>query len=439
MTSVQARRSVVAIAVGVAVIQLLIAHRYHGFVAGDDVEVLQQAFRRVLRLPHVPWNIRSLFVPDVIVAPIVFVAHSLGITDRVILVELASFPFVLLNALTIILLFRLAQRWTGSDVAAMAVVALFAFHWIPLGYGSTVYPRTLATACLVTAALIVESRPLIAGALLGIAFADRYSEIIYLVPLLIIARDRLRVLAGAAISIALVCGVYDWITWGTPFQSLLNFARLTLFEPDFSSRIKYQSPIWYLANVARWCAPTLMVLAAFGRRATKWSFVFVPLIALSLIRHKELRYLHAMIPFLAIAGGLGFSLLMQQRKRALAMTLLIISIGWNAYGIRAFQRKSMAAVAAAQAIDRDLRIRSVAVPQAWAFGDKLYLHRPVDLIEVGTPPLALPDVIGRVDAAAMYEHDLDNAYAVDALRKNGFGVRQTFRAGRSKAVVLFTR
>src|SRR5579859_8186017 len=97
------RRAVAALAACVAAIQLFLAHRYYGFVAGDDVEVLEEAFRRAIGLPHQPWNIRNLFVPDVLVAPVVYAAHAIGISDRRMLIEMASWPFIALTIVTIVL------------------------------------------------------------------------------------------------------------------------------------------------------------------------------------------------------------------------------------------------------------------------------------------------------------------------------------------------
>jgi len=52
----------------VVLIELFLAHRFFGFLTGDDVEVL--------------WDIRTLFVPDFLVAPAVWVASKLGVSDR---------------------------------------------------------------------------------------------------------------------------------------------------------------------------------------------------------------------------------------------------------------------------------------------------------------------------------------------------------------------
>lgn len=449
------RRALAALLACVAAVQLFLAHRYYGFVAGDDVEVLEEAFRRAIGIPHQPWDIRNLFVPDVIVAPVVYAAHALGVADRRTLIEIASWPFIAMTTVTIVCVFLLARRWSGNALAAFAAASIFALHWIPLGYGSTPYPRTLATACIVIAALIADRRPAMAGILAALAFADRFSEIIFLPPLALYGwtgsvrtgfsrstdarrkpiRPVLHILIGAIAGIALFVGVWDWITWGTPFRSLIKFAHLTLVAPDFASRVKYQSPLWYAGNVGWWCAPALLILAAIGRRATRWSFILIPLLALSVVRHKELRYVQAVIPFLAIAGGAGFAMLWEQGRRVLAASLLAISLLWNAYGIRTFARKSMPAVMAAQAIDRDPRILDLAVPQGWAFGDMLYFHRPVSLREIGTPPREIP----AADAIAIYESDLDDPQLLPALKRRGFIPRRTFRDGPARAVVLFTR
>ncbi|MDP9361145.1 MAG: hypothetical protein M3P29_06810, partial [Acidobacteriota bacterium] len=177
------RKPLAAIVAAVIVAQLWLAHRYFGFMTGDDVEVLSEAFRRARGLDFHPWDIRNLFVPDVVVAPIVWIASKLGIGSTRTLIFASSLPFIALTALTIWLVYHLALSWCDDERAAFVAALLFATHWIPLGFGSTVYPRTLAAACVVGAALLVERWPFVAGALVGIAFADRFSEIVFLAPL----------------------------------------------------------------------------------------------------------------------------------------------------------------------------------------------------------------------------------------------------------------
>lgn len=430
------RRAVAAIVAAAACAQLWLAHRYFGFLTGDEVEVLAEAFRRARGFPFAPWNIRNLFVPDVVVAPAVRLASPLGVHSTRALIECAALPFVAFSALTVVCVWRLAIRESGGDQSAGVMAALLvAFHWIPLGFGSTAYPRNLAMLCIVAAALLVERRPLLAGLLAGIAFADRFSEIVFLIPLLIIAKQRLRVAAGAALSIAVTVGVYDWITWGAPFASAIRFAKLTLLEPDFASRVKYQPPWWYLANLARWLALPLLVPLCMARRQRLWWFVAVPLLAFSLVRHKELRYLQVLIPFVMILAAIGLAKL----PRRLGVPLLAVSLLWNAWGLRYFARKSMPAVLAAEAMSAEPTVGNVVLSQLWAYGDRLHFGSRIAVGDVGSPPRNLAAALRSCDTVSLWETDLDDPSILALLRANGFTQWRTFRDGAARAVVVFRR
>ncbi len=423
----------------VAAIQLWLAHRYFGFLTGDELEVLEEAFHRARHLPFQPWEVRNLFVPDVVVAPVVWLATKIGIRDVFHIIELTSLPFIALTALTVVLVRRLALQWSdGDERAASIAMLLFALHWIPLGFGATTYPRTLAMACVVAAAVVVRRMPLLAGVFLGVAFADRFSELVFLVPLLIAARrEWWRVAAGTLLAASITVGLYDWLTWGSPFRSFVNFAHLTLVEPDFASRVKYQSPLWYLTNFFRWLAPTLLPLLWIARRRTPWLFILVPLVALSVVRHKELRYVQSMIPFIAVAAGIGASLFWRER-RALAVALVAVSIVWNLAGLGTFAHKSQPAVLAARWIATQ-PVRRLVTQQLWAYGDRLYLGTKIDLTDIGSPPQNAARELARADAAALWETDLDHRELTDALASNGFHAVRTFRDGPARPVVVFRR
>ncbi len=341
---------------------------------------------------------------------------------------IATIPFALASALTIVLVSQLAQRWNAN---AWVATLLFALHWLPLGFGSTTYPRVIAMCCITAAASLVERNAFAAGALMGVAFADRYSEIVYLIPLLIVARRRAwQVAVGALGSIAITSGVFEWIRWGEPFAALRKFAQLTLVERDFASRIKHQSPLWYLETLPRWCALTMLPLLWYARRLrAAWAFVLIPLALLSLIAHKEVRYLQGIIPFLAILGGCGFV----RMKRNPAIALLAISLVWNLWGLRFLQRESRPSVAAARSL---ANARTVAISQPWACGDKLYLARGARALELGTPPQHLDELLPQADAVIIYESDVtpDVAAKLRAFRRVG-----EFRAPRARDVIVYVR
>lgn len=227
-------------------------------------------------------------------------------------------------------------------------------------------------------------------------------------------------------SIAITSGVFEWIRWGEPFAALRKFAQLTLVERDFASRIKHQSPLWYLETLPRWCALTMLPLLWYARRF--WAFVLIPLVLLSLIAHKEVRYLQGIIPFLAILAGIGFT----QMKRNLAIALVAISLVWNLWGIRFLERESRPAVAAARSL---ASARVVAISQPWACGDKLYLRPGARALELGTPPQHLDELLPQADAVIIYESDVTPEVAA---KLSAFRRVAVFRAPRARDVIVFT-
>src|SRR5262249_62107521 len=92
------RKALYALIAAVAAIQIFLAIRFYGFLTGDDVEVLQEAFRSARGWAYQPWEIRNLFVPDFLVAPFVWIGGVRG----------AAIPFIALPALA---------SWVGSKLA----------------------------------------------------------------------------------------------------------------------------------------------------------------------------------------------------------------------------------------------------------------------------------------------------------------------------------
>lgn len=411
------------------------AWRYFGFLTGDDVEVLAEAFRMAVGFKYRAWDIRCLFVPDFFVAPFVWLGARIT-SDVRTLVIFATIPSITASAISTWLVYALAMKWTHERRIARAAAMLFALHWIPLGFASTVYPRTIATAAILGAVYVLQRAPWIAGALCALAFADRFSEIVFLIPVLMIARRRaVAVLAGFAATAVVIVGFHDYLTWGEWFGSLRRFAALTLVQSDFASRVKHQSPFWYLFNIARWFSPLLLPFVWYARRHASMLFVVIPLIALSIIQHKELRYLQAVIPFAMLLAAIGFGAM---RQRRVATVLLMAGMLWNLYGVRFVATKSMPSVEAAQMLGADRSVNGVAMSQLWAYGDRLYFGDRMPVVDVGTPPRDLANALRYVDAACFYESDL-TPDIMSTLRDRRFAAMRAFRDGRARAVVVFRR
>jgi Alg9-like mannosyltransferase family len=458
------RHWVFALAGAVFVLQLVLAHVYCGFLTGDEVEPLSEALRVATDYKYEPWDARNTFVARFFLAPFLWIATQLGVTSRAALVVIATIPCALAAALTIVFVHRLALRWTADQLASSAATLLFALHWLPLGFGSTTYPRVIAMAFIAGAALLVARRrdaagpaaetaallerrrpagwlgtvpaPLFAGALMGVAFADRYSEAIYLFPLLIAARRRFwQVGLGAVLSICITSGIYEWWLWGTPFHNLITWTKLTILEGKISARATTQPPYWFLTNLPRWCAPTMLPFLWYARKREPWLFFILPLAALTLISHKELRFLQSIIPFLAILGGIGFACIFRVRRN-LATALLVVSLAWNLWGLRFLGKETKPAVEAARFLGAQ-NYETIALGQIWAYGDRIYLDNEVRLIDVGTPIHSLDIALPAADAIAVFESDITPEVA-NAFAKHGYKEVRTFRAPRARDVVVFT-
>ncbi|MEP6994700.1 MAG: hypothetical protein ABI968_09285 [Acidobacteriota bacterium] len=111
---------------------------------------------------------------------------------------LAATPTIACSTLGIWVLYRLARAMSWSPAAARAAAFLFAFHWLPLGFGATQFPRPISTCLLLGAFLLLARcegsivRAVGAGALAAAATCVRWSEAVMLVPLLAFAFWRSR-------------------------------------------------------------------------------------------------------------------------------------------------------------------------------------------------------------------------------------------------------
>lgn len=443
-----------------------LSHRYPGFHTGDDVEIAEEAFRRALGLIHGPWDIRSLLIPDLFVAPFVKLAHLIGVRDSLALAEIARLPFVALAGVNVYLLFLLGRRWFDDTTGAVAAV-LYATHWIPLVYASSLYPRTVAVTCILAAAIVLDERSawraLVAGILAALALTARYSEAIFFASLLVIApRGQRRALtAGFVFGAIAFVGIYDWLTWGAPFSSVIAFAELVFVRRDASSVVVFQPPWWYLTNLPHWLALTALPFvivgvgarvgariegkpeAGVGARTQLRRFaamVVLPLVVFSAVFHKELRYLQVIIPFALLFAAHGFEIWRHQpNRRKLAIALLILSIPLGLARVRGVERRSTNAVHAARWMATQ-HPRAVMLPQAWAYGGRLFLGNAPSINDPGAPPTPrqLREILPTVDCAALYSSDA--ASGLEAIvRANGFTTRIEFAGRGGRAVTVYCR
>lgn len=443
-------------------VRLSLGFVYFGFHTGDDVEILQAGFLRALGWPYQPWDIRNLLLSDVLVVPSAALSSALGVTSTRTLIWLASLPFVLLASVNVWLVYRLCLGWLEQEGVAVLASALYAFHWLPLGYGSTVYPRTVSTTCVLVAALALQRRPapgcrpLLAGCLVAVAWAIRYSEAVFVLPLLAMlwlreSRLRHRVLgcatflAGFGTLSLVTVGLEDWVTWGRPFASLAALARYTLIEHQASSLVPAQPWYWYL-----WRSPTLVPLTLWpllwrARKVPGASlvslYVLLPLFVLSAIHHKQLRYLQGTIPFLMVLAAAGGWSLWTSGRRRLVSALVVLSLLLGLSGLSFLPKKSMAAVVAADRLQTVPQLDAVCLSQAWAYGGTLYL-RGVGVRDLPYPLSAplLEERLGDCTWLALYWEDLRRDRRIAALlAQRHYERRDEVEWGWSKPVLVFRR
>jgi hypothetical protein len=134
----------------------------------------------------------------------------------------------------------------------------------------------------------------------------------------------------------LFVGLFDYLTWGSPFRSLREFIRIMAID-----RVEYfgvareqaqrQPVYYYLARLLFWMPPLYLLLTALGLRDRRIRAPILLMtsivVLLSLSPNKSLRYLQAAIPFLALSAALGWERLASMpRRRWLAVGALVLAV-----------------------------------------------------------------------------------------------------------------
>lgn len=442
-------------------LKLFLAWHYRGFLSGDDFEIVATAARSAVGLHYAPWNIRSLAHPLILALPVQTLGAILGLGTPRWLTFLACLPTIAFSTLAIATLYTLARTAGYGQSASRAATLLYAFHWLPLTYGATQYPRPISTCLLLLASLLIlrthddSWRPLVAGMLAGCAVTVRWSEGAFL-PVLIVmcalTTKRLthvfRVIAGWCISFVTLAGAFDVLTWGSPFASLRAFLAFHSDQAANGSHVRVW--YWYWSMSLQWVGPILMLLVilSWNRPTSRlWLGVAVAFTGiLSLSPLKELRYLQICIPFLCLSGAQGWWI-MHRRSRAARSCAAVILACAVPVGVErtlhVLRRKSASAILASEYLaNRRPRIHHVVLEQTWAYGEKLYLGNEVSISDLKpSHPVSARDltaVIDQADAVALYTADIDDAVGRE-LGRYSFVAGPTFASEASPAVTVFLR
>jgi hypothetical protein len=325
-------------------------------------------------------------------------ADAVGLSDPMVLVFAGRAVVALLSTVAVVLTWGAARRLAPEyPVAALLAAAFVALNKLHVSFGSSELPRPVSTVFVLGAfnLLLGEGtrRALFAGCLLGLAAAFRFSEAIFVAPAAIVLawhgrwRDAVVVGAAAVAAAGVAIGIADGLYWGSAFSSLRSAVDYTLI--DRASSRGYEPIFAYLVFVPQWTNWVVFLLALVGvwRSPLLAIWAFVPILALSLLPHKETRYLIPVIPYVCIGAALGLvSVARAVRDRwparrsdavaALLLPLLVLGLLQDAAGWRLKRSNDEVRLA------RWLRAQGpggVAVRNVWKAGGGIYLsaNRPV--------------------------------------------------------------
>ncbi len=395
-------------------------------------------------------------------------AAGLGLTEPHGQIVFLRLIFACAGGLTVWLTWRLGRGlFERREVAALGAL-LMAFHPLAIAFGATTLPRGVSTAAIVGAACLVlvgrgsggpAQRLFLAGALVAAAFACRYSEAVFLPPLVVAAiaanpATRLRsagaLVAGFVAGAIVLVGLEDWWVYGSPFASLREFAQYTLVERQASARVAVQPVEWYLRRLPFWIPASLLPAFFFVDRSSSAVrrlalMVVLPVLLLSLVHHKDLRYLNGVLPFVALLGAAGLVGLASRgrRPRMVAAALVAITLALGVYRAgRTLIDNSNASVEAARLLAATPEVEAVGVTQLWAFGGRAYLRDKTELVElgVGPTPASLEPLLAGLDAVAIHRRSLAaSPRLMPLLRARGFEMWQTVEGWADDRVAVLKR
>ena len=443
LSALDRTRAVRAVAV-IAAVSLLIkaagAWSSPGFFSGDDVEIHEMSLGLLWNGAWPIWELRSPVFPLGVIFPFQWGANAVGLQDAQTLVIVGRSVVVVISTFAVFLTARAFGR-TEQGVAVVAA-SLLAFNRLQLSFGSSELPRPVSTVFVLGAYLCLQGTPSIAragiaGTLLGLAASLRFSEALFLVPALIALIIRRSF--GAAIVCAfaatatgaVVVGVSDHLYWKSAFHSLAAITDYTLVK-GLSSR-GYQSPLWYVINVAQCTSIPVIALAAFGvskRTIHPVLWVVCPLVLLSCLPHKEARYLIPVIPFIAILGAHGTVAFIdwsrrrlgQGRRPRIALCVVAVLLGFlqdlGHWRLPRTNDDVRFALALRRVVPEGA---TLVVEQVWRMGGHIYLPR-YDLRDLDPNQLPVPGYLKSmvsVDSWVVLD-ERSEAPLVSGLTERGF-------------------
>jgi GPI mannosyltransferase 3 len=318
----------ISISVKTAIIILLPA-LYH---ADENFQLFEAAHRLSFGYGIAPWEfregIRSLVVPSALAG--IFTAVS-AISDRPeVYISVARFFLACFSLLGVTFLYNYAKAVSKTHaVVASTVLAV----WYEAVFFS-IRPLTeclaanalVCAVCLGLSAVRSERRLhlLLSGFFASLTVMFRFHigpgalVLAIWVCRLDIRHKWLPFIVGALPPL-IFFGVADWITWGAPFSSFINYFKINILDGK-AKHYGIEPIYWYIVQIyENWfvCIPVFILLIAYKiKEKVPWILAAAAIvISHSAIAHKEYRFIYPALTCFLVAAALGSGDVVQRLAR----------------------------------------------------------------------------------------------------------------------------
>lgn len=322
--SSSSRIALVCLLLAAACMRFAIAHLQPNVIWADETyQVIEPAHRLVYGTGLIAWEyvvgMRSWIFPGVMAA-VLRLGRLFGSDPAFKLISI-QICMVLFSLIPVAVAYRWGERLDG--LRGGLVVGGFVTVWVDLIYFaphplSDVIAGDVLMAGLY-AALPLTTRPgharlVAAGALLGLAFVLRMQLGPALVVTAMFACGRSPRAWGALIlgstPVMLASGCLDWITLGTPFQSIWLNVWLNIVKGVSTDYGTLPAAYYFIAPILFWgLLPSVLIIYQFAVGSARFPALFAVVITIfltqSIIPHKEWRFIFPALPPLFTLCGIA--------------------------------------------------------------------------------------------------------------------------------------
>jgi phosphatidylinositol glycan class B len=345
------------------VVRVWIAIREHGIYWPDEIhQTVEQGHRLAFGHGLVSWEfqdgLRSWALPGILAGWLKLLS-LVGVDSGLGLMIGAKLLLALGSGLAVLACARVAERLAGPTAAIVAAGLSIAFP-ASLIVGMRLFTEAISAPLIMASALLIMApgrrRAALAGALVGLSYLFRYQNgVVAAGFFFILLRDPERRRGGEALSFAAAVaavvvggGLLDWLTWGSPFYSLIAYVRFNMVQHG-ADKFGTSPPMFYVQIAWQTLGAWLIVLVigwlAAARRAPGFTAILLTYWLIHVaIPHKEARFLYTVVPLALALAAVGFAILIDRwargqgagarRKARLAAAALVVvatlGFGWRA-------------------------------------------------------------------------------------------------------------